>query len=575
MQLLDFMKLELTVPAVGIDLGTTNSLVAVFENGAPRLIRNKVGGFLTPSVVSFDGEHLYSGETARARMVTHPKETVSAFKRAMGTEITFKLAGQVFTPVTLSSVVLQSLKADAEAELGCPVEDVVISVPAYFNEMQRKAVSQAAVMAGLNPVRLINEPTAAALAYGLQNLEEESTFLVFDLGGGTFDVSILEVFEGVMEVKATAGDAYLGGEDFSRLLEEHLTSQLSLRQRFDGNKAAVRKLAEQVKLMLSEKDTAEVSADQPGLSLSARLSRAGYEEICAPLLKRLRQPLARVLHDARLEPGDLDRVVLVGGATRMPMIRSFVARHLKHFPEAHIDPDQAVALGAAVQAGLVARNEGLQDVVMTDVSSHTLGIEVSRRIGKQHVPGYYLPIIQRNTVIPVSREEVVSPLSQDQNVIEVNVFQGEAPDVSGNVRLGSLSIPLPRARDGQNRPVSVRFTYDASGLLDVDVVSLVDGRNANLLIKNLSGSLTAEEIAKARAEMAKLKVHPRDSEENALFRARLAQCYEMARFEEREAVGDLLAAFDALIASQDLSAIASFRTGYEEVIQRFESAHVF
>lgn len=558
---------------IGIDLGTTNSLISVFTEDGPDLLRNRLGNYLTPSVVSYDGQHLYVGETAKARLVTHPHQTVAAFKRTMGADKTYALGRRELTSIELSAAMLNALKEDAETALGHGVRDAVISVPAYFNEAQRKSVSMAARMADLNPVRLINEPTAAALAYGLQDLEEESCFLVFDLGGGTFDVSILEVFDGVMEVRATAGDAFLGGEDFTSLIARKMMKDLPEAQRGAAD-APVRKLAEQAKLLLSQQDVAEVAADLPELTVSSRVSRGEFEELSAPLLKRLLRPVERVLYDARLKPDELQKVVLVGGATRMPVIRSLLAKHLRHFPDAHINPDHAVALGASVQAGLVSKNKALKDVVMTDVTAHSLGIETSRIYGNKQLTGYFLPIIERNTVIPASREERISPVHKNQSALEVNIYQGEAPDVKSNIRLGSLTVNLPRNSKGELEEVSVRFTYDVSGLLDVDVTTLSDAKTSNILIKNLAGDVSEQDIEKTRKKLAGLKVHPRDDEANIHLRARIEQCYSMARHEQRQQIGEMLADFDLVLESQNPSEIMSFREQVTPLLDAFEANYV-
>lgn len=566
---------ELTLAHIGIDLGTTNSLIAQFTENGPELISNRLGGVLTPSVVHVDRGHVHTGETAKARLLTRPDQTVAAFKRTMGTEKAYRLDGKTMTSVELSAAVLRALKEDAETALEEPVVDVVISVPAYFNEAQRKSVAQAARMADLNPVRLINEPTAAALAYGLQDLSQESCFLVFDLGGGTFDVSILEVFEGVMEVKATAGDAYLGGEDFTRTLVHHLTGLASFK-RLDGeDEAALRKAAEDIKLALTHRDTASIEIRREELTLSATITRAQFEEMCAPLLTRLRRPVERVLYDAKLRPEDLQKVVLVGGATRMPMVRSLIARHLRHFPDGHIDPDHAVALGAAVQAGLVGKNQALRDVVMTDVTAHSLGVNTTKEIGNRFMTGYFLPIIERNTVVPVSREELLQTLRPDQTALELEIYQGESPDVTANVRLGVLKVPVPRSRDGSLQQASVRFSYDVSGLLEVDVITLGDGKRTSTTIRNLAGDMSDEEIEKARKSLEKLKIHPRDEEVNIALRARIEQCSAMAREIDREIFTALLVEFDVLLARQSTAEIAAFREAAEASMKRFEDSYVF
>ncbi|KZL23038.1 Hsp70 family protein [Pseudovibrio sp. WM33] len=562
------------MPHIGIDLGTTNSLISVFENGEPHLIKNSLGTYLTPSIVSLDKDTLLTGDLAKARMVTHPLETAAVFKRTMGADKAYKLGKKQFTAVELSAAVLRSLKEDAQNELKAEISDVVISVPAYFNELQRKAVRSAAKMAGLNPERLINEPTAAALAYGFQSLEEESSFLVFDLGGGTFDVSIMEVFEGVMEVKATSGDAYLGGEDFTAALISDLTTKLSPKQQKKPNLEALTKLAEQVKHGLSEKDSVHINLDTPNLTLDHHISRKDFEELATKLTTRLRRPIDRAMYDSGLSADELEKVILVGGATRMPLIRSLVAKHLRQFPESHIDPDHAVALGAAVQAGLIGKNEALKDVVMTDVSAFTLGIETSREFGNNHRAGYYLPLIERNSVVPVSREETIYPVHPQQTKLEIRVFQGEAPDVASNIFLGKLEVELPRQVDQDLNPATVRFTYDVSGLLEVDVTTHADDKSHSLLIKNLAGEMSDKEISDRLTQLEKLKVHPREDAHNVLLRARIEQCYAMARLGDREQIGEMLHAFDAILTTQNISEISKLSEQISEHLNMFEASYV-
>lgn len=403
-------------------------------------------------------------------MVTEPQNSAALFKRPLDAAKTYQLGKKKFSAEELSAIILKSLKSDAEAHLGHEICDVVISVPAYFNELQRKAVKAAGKMAGLNPLRLINEPTAAALTYGLQDLDAESCILVFDLGGGTFDVSILEVFEGVMEVKATAGDAYLGGEDFTDTLVEHLKSKLTELPK-DFDMAPLRKLAEQAKLQLSEQHQVTVSCHIAGHDLDIPLTREKFETICADLLARLRRPVERCLYDAKIAVNEIDKVVLVGGATRMPVIRSMVGKQLRKLPESRLNPDHVVALGAAVQAGLIGKNKALDDVVMTDVSAFTPGMEISKQMGTVSQSGYFAPILERNSVVPISREIIVQTTVPGQENVEVRIFQGEAPVVKSNIFLGELSVRVP-INHKEHEAISVRLTYDVSCLLEVDVTVL-------------------------------------------------------------------------------------------------------
>lgn len=560
---------------VGIDLGTTNSLVAVFRDGQPELIPNAAGDVLTPSVVGLsEADTILIGAAAKARLVTHPGRTVGLFKWTMGAARRYRIGHKSLTSEELSALLLRALKADAEAYLGAQVDEAVISVPAYFNELQRKAVRKACQMAGMTPRRLINEPTAAALAYGLQEIAAEQTILVFDLGGGTFDVSILEVYEGVMEVKATSGDARLGGEDFTAALADHLATAAGLVYLKRQTKAALLRCAEDAKRALSDRDEVEIDATIADEEIKSALTRAKFEEITAPLLVRLHRPVQRAMSDAGLQAEDVDRVVLVGGATRMPIVRAMIAKRMQRMPEFGLDPDQVVALGAAVQAGLVTRDAALDEVVMTDVSAFTLGIEISRQIRGRPEPGYFLPIIERNTVVPVSREEVVEPVSRHQTAITVAVYQGEAPMVEDNIALGKLMVPVSAAADETDRGVAIRFTYDVSGLLEVDATVRATGKSERAVIRELAGDVSEDEIATSFERLAALKVHPRDQEENITLRSRIAECYAMSRFEQREALQDLLQGFDDVLARQDPVEIAEYRVWLEPVVAGYEGKYI-
>lgn len=558
---------------IGIDLGTTNSLICVFQDGEPQLIKNSLGSFLTPSVVSIDGDTVMCGAAAKARLVSHPRDTVDLFKRTMGADKIYKIGKKKFNSAELSAIILTSLKRDAEKHLGHEISDVVISVPAYFNELQRKAVRAAGKMAGLNPKRLINEPTAAALAYGLQDLDAESNLLVYDLGGGTFDVSILEVFEGVMEVKATSGDAYLGGEDFTKALATHLESKLEGVKLSSDEKSAVLKIAEQAKQNLSSSHTAEISANIGKHELATTITRQDFETITTSILSRLRRPVERALYDSGLTIDEIDRVVLVGGATRMPIIRTIVAKQLRKLPDSKIDPDTVVAMGAGVQAALVGNDKALDDVVMTDVSAFTLGTETSQLIGKNYVPGFYHPIIERNSTVPISRETVISTIEVGQTQLEISVFQGEAPRVDSNIFLGKMMVKVPKNRK-ENEDVAIRFTYDVSGLLDVDVKILSTGETLNMVIKQLAGELSDADIAKTLNKLKGLKTHPRDEQENIFLTARIDQCYALARNDDRDQIQQMLVIFQTALEGQDKTEITRLREEISASLDAFEAGYV-
>ncbi len=410
---------------VGIDLGTTHSLIGVHSSDGPRLFPNAHGELLTPSVVSLDGDVVLVGAPARDRLISHPDQSVAHFKRWMGSNRETRLGDRVFRPEELSALVLRSLLADAEAVLGQKVEEAVISVPAYFSDAQRKATRAAGELAGIRVERLINEPTAAALSYGLQQREEEARVLVLDLGGGTFDVSILELFEGVVEVHASAGDNFLGGEDFLRVLEQALLAEQGLRAAMiaPGERAQLLRRLELFKRELSQQGSGHLQFNLEGRELDWQLDEARYAQLCDPLLQRMRASIERAIRDARLKPEALDDIVLVGGAVRMPMISRLVTRMFGRLPLRHVNPDQAIAMGAAVAAGLKARDQSLRETVLTDVCPYTLGIQVCRRDASgQERGGYFHPIIQRNSVVPVSREDDFCPINDAQTQLVLDIY---------------------------------------------------------------------------------------------------------------------------------------------------------
>ncbi len=556
----------------GIDLGTTNSLIAVFEDGKPRLIPNALGQVLTPSVVALRDGRLVVGETAREVALTDPAQAAATFKRGMGTERTWKLGRETYTAPELSALVLKSLKEDAEADLGITLRDVVISVPAYFNELQRKAVRAAGSIAGLNVTRLINEPTAAALAYGLHETAEAKV-LVFDLGGGTFDVSIVEFFEGVMEVRASAGDAFLGGEDFTEALARYIAAQGALDANDIALRAGLLRLAESAKRQLSTEPQATLRARLGGHEIDLTIPRDRFDEITAQTLARLAAPLDRALSDADLSPDQITRLVLVGGATRMPAVRAYAARRLRQLPASGLDPDHVVALGAAVQAALVADDAALEDVVMTDVSAFTLGVDTVHRVGHGYREGYFAPIIERNSIVPVSRETEFQTVELGQKEIRFGIYQGESPRVANNLLLGQIQVPVPaNTRDFER--ARVRFTYDVSGLLEVEVTVVSTGQKSQLVVRQLAGEMSQADIADALAKMARLKTHPRDDARNIHLRARIEACYAMAREDAREWVQSLLLRLEDAIDRQDTQALTILRDELHQALDRFEADYV-
>ncbi len=564
-------------PILGIDLGTTNSLVAHFTEEGPILIPNAIGAFLTPSAVGLsDSGDLLVGQAAKDRLVSNPDISTARFKRYMGTDHTVRLGRKTFRPEELSAFILRSLKADAEAHLQHPVVDAVISVPAYFNDVQRKATIGAAQLAGLEVSRLINEPTAAALAYGLHRKDDESTFLVVDLGGGTFDVSILEMFSGVMEVRASAGDAFLGGEDFTDILVALLGKDLGRDDLGKGDLARLRALADEAKHKLSTNKDADIRYVLDGEKKHLSVSADRFEEATTQLVNRMRAPLQRAMRDANLGNDQIDRIILVGGATRMPIIKSAITKLFKRFPEHDLDPDHVVALGAAVQAGLASRHQALDDIVMTDVSPFTLGIETNHQVGPngQTMPGYFAPIIERNTVIPASRVERFYAVVPGQKKVELNVFQGEAPLVRDNVKIGTLGVPIPVNRNAKEA-VDVRFTYDTSGVLEVIATVVTNGKAHRLVIEGNPGALSQKDILQRLAELERIKIHPREEAVNAALVARITKAFENALGPQRNVLSARLGEFEATLARQHPKEIAAARSQITEELEELEQYDVY
>jgi len=559
---------------IGIDLGTTNSACGLWTDDGVTLIPNRLGEVLTPSVVGVDknGE-IIVGRTARQRLINHSDRTVAAFKRLMGTDHKVKLGKQTFTATELSSLVLRSLKEDAETFLGEPVTEAVISVPAYFNDNQRHATKLAAELAGLKVERLINEPTAAAIAYGLHE-KQEGLFLILDLGGGTFDVSLLEFFDGIMEVHASAGDNFLGGEDFvdamvDDVLREHRLSRddlkpLTLQNLYLQMESAKRKLGPTdlvLTLDLGEKTVEHV------------VTADWFARISTPLLLRAKHPIERAIRDAGLHPSKIDDVVLVGGSTRLAIFRSTVGKMFGRLPSCHLDPDTVVAMGAAIQAGLMMRDEALDDVVLTDVCPYTLGTGVINE-DNPRLGSYFMPIIERNCVVPVSIVKEICTAHDNQTELAIKVYQGENRLVEKNVYLGELSVQVPPAPRGEES-VDVRYSYDMNGLLEVDVTVHSTGKNYNQLIEHTPGALSEADKQKALAKLSELKFHPRDGEDNRALLARGERLYESSLGDRRDYIADVMKQFERVLERQNPAEIAKMQKQVKDVLAQMESEDWF
>jgi molecular chaperone HscC len=555
---------------VGIDLGTTFSLVSILANGRPAILPNALGEILTPSAVSVaDDGTVLVGAPARARATTHPKRTALAFKRDMGTDRIRVLGEKPFSPQELSALVLGTLKRDAEAVLGVPVEEAIVTVPAYFGDLQRQATRDAGAIAGLVVERIVNEPTAAAMAYGLHERHRELRAVVLDLGGGTFDVTVLEILEGVIEIQASAGDARLGGEDFDQALAEHVAKRVREVQKVDPKTerlawARLRDASESLKKTLSSATRGtlalhEVRVEGKTVAIEMQVSREEAEVVWAPLLARMAAPIRRAMQDASVHPAQVDEVLLVGGATRMPCVAHLATQMFSKLPSRKLPPDEAVAMGAAIQAALKAGDRAVDDVVVTDVAPFTLGTETSVKLGDQLVTDVFAPVLERGTVIPASRVRRFVTAGDMQSSILVRVYQGEHSTCAENHMLGEYRVDgVPCAPAGRE-PVDIRFSYDLNGILEVETTIVSTGRKAAIVIEGTPGRLSSEEIVDARRRMQALKLDPRDALPNRTAIARAEALYVELLGERRAALGEAIAAFRVTLERQSPDEITMFR----------------
>ena len=468
--------------AVGIDLGTTNSVVAVLEGGEPTVIANAEGNRTTPSIVAFKGEEVLVGELAKRQAITNPDNTVRSIKRNIGTNWKEKFENKEYTPQEVSARILQKLKRDAESYIGEDVTDAVITVPAYFNDAERQATKEAGQIAGLNVLRIINEPTAAALAYGLENNEDQK-ILVYDLGGGTFDVSVLEISEGVFEVKSTSGDSKLGGDDWDERVMEWLVDKFKSSTGIDisEDKMAMQRIkegAEKAKIELSSTTETEVNLpfitanDSGPQHLLEKLSRSEFEKITSDLVDRTKDPVNKAVKDAGLSFSDIQHIILVGGSTRIPAVQALVKSMTGKDPSKGVNPDEVVASGAAIQAGVLKGD--VKDVLLLDVTPLTLGVETKG--------GIMTKMIERNTTIPTKRSETFSTADDGQTQVEIHVLQGEREMASGNKSLGKFNLTdIPSAKAGTPQ-IEVTFDIDANGIVNVNAKDLGTGKEQAITI---------------------------------------------------------------------------------------------
>lgn len=559
---------------IGIDLGTTNSLCAYYSDEGAKIIPNRLGKPLTPSVVSVDEQGMVSvGETAQEYALLHPDRAADVFKRFMGTDKKYTLGDHTYNAEELSAFVLRALKEDAETYLKEEVTEAVISVPAYFDDKRRKATKRAGELAGLKVERIISEPTAAAIAYGLYEKRTNTRFLVFDLGGGTFDVSILELFENILEVRAVAGDNYLGGEDFTDLLvneflQKNEISPDALTLREIGR---LHKAAENAKRAFTDEDEVSIVFPYQDEDKEFHISLKDYEALCEPLLEKIRKPVQRSLSDAHIKLSDIDEVVLVGGATKLSTVHNFIVKLFRKFPDTSINPDEAVALGAAIQAAMKERNEAVKEVILTDVCSFTLGTEISvERANGMYEAGHFMPIIDRNTVIPASRTERVYTLHDNQDSIRVNVLQGESRFAQNNLLLGSMTVRVPKNTAGEEA-VDITYTYDINSLLEVQVKVISTGEVKKQIIKGKSNEMSEEEVQQRMEELSYLKVHPRDQEENRLLLLKGERLYEESTGDTRVMIDMWLRKFEEALNSRSRENIEDARRELKEQLAELDN----
>jgi len=571
---------------IGIDLGTTNSCVAVFEGGEPIVIPNPEGARTTPSVVAFSktGERMV-GQVAKRQSVTNPDKTVSSIKREMGTGYKVTLDGKEYTPQEISAMILQKLKADAEAYLGTTVTEAVITVPAYFTDAQRQATKDAGKIAGLDVKRIINEPTAAALAYGMDK-EEEQKIMIFDLGGGTFDVSILEISDGVFEVLATAGNNRLGGDDFDNRVVNWIAETFKAENGIDlrSDKMAMQRLkeaAEKAKIELSGMASANVNlpfitADATGPKhFDGTLTRAKFNEITADLVSATMAPVKQALSDAGLQPSDIAKVLLVGGSTRIPAVQDAVKNFMGKEPFKGINPDECVALGAAIQGGVLGGD--VKDIVLLDVTPLSLGIET--------MGGVFNRIIDRNTTIPVKKSQIYSTAADNQTSVEIHVLQGERDMAAGNTTLGRFSldgiVPAPRGIP----QIEVTFDIDSNGIVNVTATDKGTGKEQHITITS-STNMSQEDIDRAVKDAEKFAeedkkqkeaVETKNHAENLIFQSEktLNELGDKVTEDEKAPVKAAIEKLKATVATGDTAAIKAdteaLEKAFGEIAQKIYS----
>lgn len=552
---------------IGIDLGTTNSLGAVYRNHKVELIPNRFGSFLTPSVVSVkeDGTILV-GEVAKERLVTHPETTVASFKKDMGTERKYLLGNKTFLPEELSSFIIRSIVEDAKAYLQEEIEEVIVSVPAYFHDKQRVATKRAGALAGVTVKRIINEPSAAAMA-SYVDTSMEQLFLIFDFGGGTLDVSLVECFDTMVEIISVAGDNRLGGDNFHEImadsfLKEHMLTKAALSPK---TYAVLLRQAEACKRKLTEEESAKMTLNLDGKIYQSEYTNQRLLDESAGLLGKIKEVLSRALRDGEVSLSDLNEVVMVGGSSKMPLIQSYLRHIFKNISVVVSNSDLMIAQGLGLICAVKARNEEIKDYVLTDICPFTLGTNIVNHADPNHQ--YMSPIIERNTVLPCSRIKRFYTASDNQTTLRFEVLQGEHPYAEDNLKLSEISVSVPRKKCGEES-ADVRFTYDINGILIVDVKVLSTGQTVS---KVISQNMSEKELQRKVDELQKLKVHPKEISENMLILEKLKALFEQVPPYMREHVQNFISNFELILEGQNERRIAKYRRFLNQMVAQMEN----
>ena len=531
---------------IGIDLGTTNSLACVWKNSSPLIIKNTLGNTITPSVVGVDeNNNILVGEVAKERLISHPEKTASEFKRTLGTKKVYQIGKNSFTSEQLSSLVLKKIKEDAEKFLEEEITEAVISVPAYFDDCRRNATKQAAEMSGLKVERLINEPSAAALAYMQKHGFEDGTYMVIDFGGGTLDVSMIDSFDSIMEILAVAGNNQLGGKDINEAIYSHFLKENNLDEALlsPEQKASIYKTAEACKIALSETPLSIMSVNINDNSYSLSLDNNTLIKIAHTVFEKIGEPIKRVLRDSHMNIQEVKDIILVGGSCKMPTIAAYIERLTGRKPCTDINPDTAICVGAGIFAGMKNRNEDFKDVILTDICPFSLGTAVQDRRTKDHIMDF---IIQRNSMLPTSKIHDYYAAADNQTEVHVTIYQGESIVPANNIKLGDLRLNCPPTPIGEHI-VSIRLTYDINGLLVVDVTAN-DKKTYSKVILSENNSMTEEQQAKCKEQLDKLRLAPAEEEQYQLLIARAERIIEETLSFERQQIVDALMGYKTCLA---------------------------